>query len=498
MHDHKKMYGLIPAFLLFFCAGAFSAGGVDPSNPPPGVFFEQYYSIYLNNAKCGWSWYQIERRKDQIHTRNTMLIKVGREGLVFQIDTRDETTETVDGKPVGFRAERNISGSKTVFEGRFDGFSGLVKITASGRTLEHQITLRKDAVMVWGDLLRTRTFLGRPGGSFTSYVYTPQVDALKAIPMAVKVHGKATLEIQGKTIKGIKTVTTANDLGGFPIVSYFDDGGYVLATETRLGILNELILAVPKAEAISGIQPEISLANTYLALDKPLKLAPRGTMRYSITSTSKEPVPEFPDTGMQKVLERRPDRVLLAVTADPRERFPAGTPKPTAANLASSSFANLSDPLLIQLADKAAGVEKDPARLAAGLCDFVHDYIAEKNYASAFNSASETARSKSGDCSEHGVLLAALARIKNIPSRVVSGLGYTEHGGPHGSFGYHMWTQLWVNDRWTDFDSAFGQSEPDPTHIAFATVDLAEDTFFKQAARFAAFVGHLKITPVEK
>lgn len=97
--------------------------------------------------------------------------------------------------------------------------------------------------------------------------------------------------------------------------------------------------------------------------------------------------------------------------------------------------------------------------VAYALRDLVHSHISSKHLSTAYASASETARTGSGDCTEHAVLLAALlkaktlapvlhfpayhlrvnpapvtpvplhAQARGIPARVCHGLVYVERGG---------------------------------------------------------------------
>ena len=55
-------------------------------------------------------------------------------------------------------------------------------------------------------------------------------------------------------------------------------------------------------------------------------------------------------------------------------------------------------------------------------------HISSKHLSTAYASASETARTGSGDCTEHAVLLAAVLKARNIPARVCHGLVYVEQG----------------------------------------------------------------------
>ncbi len=77
-------------------------------------------------------------------------------------------------------------------------------------------------------------------------------------------------------------------------------------------------------------------------------------------------------------------------------------------------------------AKQAAGDEKDPWRVAVALERFVNREVKKKDFTQAFASAAEVAKTREGDCTEHAVFLAALARARGIPARVAIGLVYLE------------------------------------------------------------------------
>jgi hypothetical protein len=117
-----------------------------------------------------------------------------------------------------------------------------------------------------------------------------------------------------------------------------------------------------------------------------------------------------------------------------------------------------------------------------------------KNLATGFASAGEVAVTLSGDCTEHAVLLTALLRAAGIPARVVSGLLYVESfAGERDVFGYHMWTQAWIEGRWVDLD-AMGAGDFDATHIALATSPLDDqEDFLQVSTSLAPWMGALSI-----
>jgi len=314
-------------------------------------------------------------------------------------------------------------------------------------------------------------------------------------PTEVKIIGPGIAEIAGKKISGTKVIAKNETLGPFPITSYVDARGFMLSTEMQMGIIKIQLVATSKSDALSDVRREEIFTNSFIKLTKPLKLKPRKYLTLRLSSVGQEPLPAIPETSMQKVTVRDSAGVTLQICAPGTKRFSSKLGQPTAAHLASASYVKLDDPALIRLAEQGSKSAKKSTRIAENLCLFVHRYITSKNLSTAFASASETARSKTGDCSEHAVLMAALARIKKIPSQVVSGVVYVPEGGPYGSFGYHMWTQVWLNGQWIDMDPTFGQIEPDATHIALAIQDLADETFIRQSVKLAQFIGQLRIEP---
>lgn len=76
---------------------------------------------------------------------------------------------------------------------------------------------------------------------------------------------------------------------------------------------------------------------------------------------------------------------------------------------------------------------------------------------------------KAGDCNEHAVLFAALARAAGLPCAVVSGMVYAQ-----GSFYYHAWNLIYLEGKWVEADSTFGQLPADATHLALAVGDISD------------------------
>jgi hypothetical protein len=103
-----------------------------------------------------------------------------------------------------------------------------------------------------------------------------------------------------------------------------------------------------------------------------------------------------------------------------------------------------------------------PLTRARKLVDWVHTHI-EKRPVLSLPDALSTLENRMGDCNEHAVLLAALARAAGIPTRLEAGLVYLK-----GRFYYHAWNLMYLG-KWVTADALFGQLPADVSHLRLVT-----------------------------
>jgi transglutaminase-like putative cysteine protease len=111
--------------------------------------------------------------------------------------------------------------------------------------------------------------------------------------------------------------------------------------------------------------------------------------------------------------------------------------------------------------------------LARALAEKVYVWITRKDFSTVLATATEVARTRSGDCTEHAVLLAALARARGLPARVVVGLVYVPSLG---GFAYHMWNQIWCEGAWRFFDATRPDGRCGAGHIKIADAALDDQS----------------------
>ncbi|MEL7022905.1 MAG: transglutaminase domain-containing protein [Pseudomonadota bacterium] len=103
----------------------------------------------------------------------------------------------------------------------------------------------------------------------------------------------------------------------------------------------------------------------------------------------------------------------------------------------------------------------------------VFDWISDKTYAHGFDFASTTARSKAGDCTEHALLLAAVARSTGRSARVVFGLLLIDLDEPQ-AFG-HAWTEIWTESGWRVVDATEPQRELAPEQLRYVPLGVIDN-----------------------
>lgn len=150
---------------------------------------------------------------------------------------------------------------------------------------------------------------------------------------------------------------------------------------------------------------------------------------------------------------------------------PAGAPlprEPHAAELAEylepNSVIQSDHPELRARALEIADERTDAWEVACRLERFVYDHIVDCDVAMGYASAGRVFESQAGDCTEHAVLLAAMARAVGLPSRIASGFTYMES-----AFWAHAWTEVWIDGEWYALDATLGEGRVDPGHIRFST-----------------------------
>lgn len=425
-----------------------------------------------------------------------LLLRVARFGDSTQTRLRVVSVETPSGELVRFESRTEMGPSAAVVKGEVDGDQLVLDSGGQRQTLPWSPGDR-------GFLAVEQSLAAQPLGPGEHR----SIRSLSPPPLLQV----ATTELVARQLEPTKLLTgteellriDASTLGGpeqpaMKMTLWTDKQGQV--KKTRFADLDMDSYTTIRQVALheDGAAPFDLGSFSVVKLDQPLPAGhetPRA--RYRATLAGEDLTKIFPGGPSQKVRSLGGDSAELTVRAvrpeTKPEDFPAGNGPPTPADLEPNSLVQSDDPAVKELAVRAAGGRQDAWTVAKLLEEFVRRSIKEKNFSQAFASAADVAKSLEGDCTEHAVLLAALARANGIPARVAIGLVYmpSDQG-----FGYHMWNELWIDGRWIPMDGTLGLGGIGAGHLKLTDSNLAGADGYSSFLPVAQVLGRLKVQVV--
>lgn len=244
---------------------------------------------------------------------------------------------------------------------------------------------------------------------------------------------------------------------------WVEPGEGVIKEEGPLGLTivreSDAAAALAGLEQGSGIDLAAAAAIPVArAIDSP-RSARR--LRLRVSDAPADSVLSFPPrqrhSGGELLLEREDPESFRSFPLPNREaRF--------ADELRATPFLQIDDPRIAKLVRDVVGGDSDARRAAQKLLAWVYRSLGKVPTVSVPN-AVQVLEQRKGDCNEHAVLYAALARAVGLPARIVSGTVYMPgESNIGGAFYYHAWDEIWLGE-WVAVDPTFGQFPADATHV---------------------------------
>jgi Transglutaminase-like superfamily len=483
-----------------------------PDITPKGQPREWWEAIYVYGTKIGWGHTQmLEREEDGrkiVEISNQSHLAVDRSGHRLTIEIATSSVETPGGELLRFRTEMTSGASQTVTTGTVADGQLIVKTTTSGRT-------------------NTQSFPW-PGGTLG---FSGAEQSLSASPLLPGT--KRELRALMPATNEIVTIdlAAADRYQSIPLLDHTEDLLCIASTITlpvhavgerppvirsqlwtdRDGQVLKTVVAALDQETFRAAR-EIALAETGprrldLVLDNSVPVTtaladPHSSrqIRYRVYLASDDPAKVFHCGGLQQVTSLDPHTAEITVRRFdwPGAAASGGAPDtsgptrllPSENDRAPNNLIQSDDDEVVRLAKSVAPNETDPTKLAVALESYVKELVTLKNFAQAFDTAAEVARHREGDCTEHAVLLAGLARARGIPARVVIGLVYSPATQ---SFVYHMWDEIWTGQRWMPLDATLGRGGIGAAHLKLTDSNLAGAQAYSCFLPVAEVIGQLKI-----
>jgi len=458
-------------------------------------------SFYLQGAKIGYGRTTVRpvTRDEQnlIQTESLNHLWITRFGQTSKQDLQMSSLETPDGKLIEFQTVVSFGPVPTVVTGKVAGDKLQLTTATQGQKQASSIPWSTDI----GGFRAVENSLARQplkaGEKRSLRMLMPLVNQVADVELAAH-------EIEDTEILGVKTrllrVESVSKLSGQVMAAtlWLDAAGEVL--KSHVAALDQLSVRSTEAlaKAPGGDADKLDLGvDLFVKVEPPLaKPHQSSEVVYRVDLASADPKAVFADGPTQKVKALGPHTAEITVTSRRPLANRSGIDNPEKAPaeyLTANSILQLNDERLKQMAAEAKGDATEPAQIAVALEKYVHGAMKQQDFSQGFATAAEVAESRAGDCTEHAVLLAALARIHGIPSRVAIGLVYVEAAG---AFGYHMWTEVFLDGQWIPLDATIGRGGTSAAYLKLNDSSLEGASAYSSFLSVAQVLGQLKVSVI--
>jgi transglutaminase-like putative cysteine protease len=476
---------------------------------------ERWYVLSLDGTPCGRMQVVVDRDgEDRLRTSSRSLLRFARDRSQVTLESSSVFEESARGEPIAAVIVQRTGAQPTETEYAFHREGGSYRVIARTAGKESSSTVAADGWLTPQGVERFVAERMKAGAEEIRY-RALDLDAgprLSAVTMLRSGAGTAAAadEAQGPRTVPVSEWTVTNDLVPVRANEQYDAKGTLVESSMRLGIgelRSRLGTRAAALAASEGRGAEI-LVRSFAPAKTPIRGAMESTRLRLRVRALEGTMPDLPAEGAQRVKRIAPNELEVDVVADRGSPVEAGATD--VRYLASTPLIDGDTEAVAELVAKALADRQglSPREKAEELRRFVFRWVREKNLASAFASASETAISKAGDCSEHAVLLAAMLRKAGIPARLASGLVYADRfAGERDVWGWHVWTQAEVPvagggdaREWIDLDATL-PVRYHAAHLLTGVSDLAggaSDPMWTQALRLIGNVSIETIDPPER
>jgi hypothetical protein len=446
---------------------------------------EEWMGTFVGEAKVGWMVLDIDHADFEGTKGYKITTAVNNHLFVLGADMTQviDTVVYTDSNYVPLKEVFSMSsgGKTTTVSAKFTAKSIECDVSTGSSSSKKSIPIPEGSNLVADPLFGTSDTFPEVGKQYFVRYFDPLTLSLD--DLNVKVEKREKITVRGKDYD---TVMLANvtPLGNMTVWQEAD--GSIVQVKGMMGIT---MTRMTRAEAIAsdgaGTAQDLAVL-TNAKSDKPIARPRECKSLAAVLVGIDDPNMLITDSRQTaSALEGKPDSAKFVIKAARfDEAKSAQLPVSSAALhecLIPTPYVDSDAKPVIEQAKQIIGSELNAYRACAKIRAWIHANLKVKSDIGITRSASDVLESKVGVCRDYAILFAALARSAHVPSKVVSGLIYTE-----GAFYYHAWVECYVG-KWVPFDATLATDFVDATHIKLAEGDAT--TMFS----LAKVIGALRV-----
>lgn len=437
---------------------------------------ESWESAQVQGAKVGFLHTTVHRIEGKrLRTVAELELALKRNNAQVRLRRVSGTEEAADGKVVGvFMRQGQEGGRQLVLTGSLE--DGRMHVRIDNGRIDRRLRWSDDVIGLYRleHLFQERK--PKPDDRWTIKRYDPTYNAVVTVDVVVKEREETHRFARNDKSKLLRVELNPEPLEAPgikvqppPEVWWLDEQFVPVRRQFELDGLGTVELTRTTREAAKAAGSPRQLANIGLKTLIPLN---RNLIRpYAIRSAvyrirlrdDRDPGSALVQDDHQEIRNLHGDTFELCV--HPQHKTPVRSVAGTAPAecLKSCYFIDCSDARVKELAQRAAGGEKDAWEKARRIERWVKQNMRVDN-AAPLGSASDAARQLRGDCRHYALLTAALCRAEGIPARTAIGLLYVERNR-RPMMGFHMWIEVWIDGEWLGLDATLGQGGVSAAHL---------------------------------
>lgn len=455
------LFGLVFAVLFSIRLGLFSSSSQEQRNRSISSTSDlperdTWMNVIQNGQKIGYTHTSLTKEEYGYLLQEYLYMHINIMGLAQELRLKTSGLLNPDLTFSSFNFEMSSSKFNFAAEGKVNGNMLSIKTKSAGSTSTIEIPLKEKPFLAAGILHAFgNTGLG-PGDKATFPVFDPTT--MSSQPVTIKVMEQEEILNMGSMTK---TTKVSLEFKGSTQFAWIGIDGKVIKESGLLGITLE---NTTNHDAISGfaVLPSQDLTKIASVPSNVRFGNPQQLKRLEIAI-------EGIDLGAVQLKNGRQilDGNILVIKKESLQNLDdfADIDK---MNLAENRFIG-STPFIQSDHKKVKTLVQEivepgdlPLAKVIKLMDWIQNNIKRQPVLSVPDALS-TLENRVGDCNEHAVLMAALARAAGIPAKVEAGLVYMNN-----RFYYHAWNLVYLGN-WITADSVLNQIPADVTHIRFTS-----------------------------
>ncbi len=438
----------------------------------------EWLGIYFQNKKIGYTFTKIGEIKNGYKFQSLMKMAMVVANELKEIKTVAQVNTDKDYRIKTYFVHMATFGHSVKTTGEIEGKKVRITLDTQGRIRTQELELDstpylQDALdgLIKKKELKTGDSLILP--FFDILTQTPSKTKIKAL-------GEEEITTDGEKFLAHKFLISALGMDSY---LWLDKNWHFLKNSSPLGID---MVREDRQKALESIKPEeLSDILTFVSVKLDTLVPDHLKVKYMKLQIEGLDTTDLDLNGdFQNIISYNP-LIIEFISPDLKEITGIGTPGQAELPFVKPSmYIQSEDADIVNKAQMIAGRQKNKKLVVSQLTAWVFDNL-KKRPTISMPSAIDVLQTMEGDCNEHSILFAALARALGIPTKIYVGLVNLGN-----AYYYHAWCSVYLG-KWVTVDPTFGQFPADAGHLKLKEGELSEQT------KVLKVVGHLKIKVLE-